>query len=362
MFKRSEWTLEYWIWLSQLPGVGPVLQKRLLQFFQTPENIYDAEMVELMNVQGIGKEIAERMIKIRLEKILPIVEKINKKGIKVVTIADKQYEDIFSCKRAPILFFYKGTLPSKRGIAIVGARRCTEDAKRAAEEIAHVVAKSGYSVISGMAKGVDSYAHTACLKAGGQTMAILANGVDLCYPKEHKQLYEEILANGGTVLSAFPPRVVPIPKYFVERNAHISAWSTDVIVVQASEKSGSLTTAQFALDDDRNLFAVPHSIYLKEAKGSNQLLEQGAKPYITPQSLGIELVETRANNKILAQNPPLTPTETKILAQLKKIQRCQLADLAHFLTIPQTDLHQTLMLMEMNNLLAIKGTTVTLIT
>ncbi|UTW68333.1 DNA-processing protein DprA [Anaerobacillus sp. HL2] len=111
---------------------------------------------------------------------------------------------------------------------------------------------------------------------------------------------------------------MPVPKYFVERNAHISAWSTDVIVIQASEKSGSLTTAQFALDDGRNLFAVPHSIFLREAKGSNKLLEQRAKPYISPQSLGIELVETRANTNSLTQTHPSTQIEAQILAHLKE--------------------------------------------
>lgn len=371
--------MEYWIWLSQLPGVGPVLQKRLLKAFKTPETIHKANVVDLLEVEGIGKGLAEKIHRFRVDRVCSIVEKIEKSAIKIVTSQSEpeRFREIFSCKQSPILFFYRGELPRERGIAIVGSRRCTEDAKRTAEEIARVAAQSGITVVSGMAKGVDSYAHTACIKSGGQTLAVLGCGVDICYPREHMSLYERIVGGGGAVLSAYPPGIRPHPKFFLERNSHISAWSTDVVVVQAAAKSGALTTAAFAKEQKRNLYTVPHSIYLPEAKGSNLLLEQGARTYLGAHSLtsiarhhrqskdeGMHspvATSSSAPAPFQAPTKPLSPLEKRVINFLQRNVRSTVEQLAHTLTIPETELTSTLILMEMNNLIMIKGRTVSLL-
>lgn len=381
--------MKYWIWLSQLPGVGPVLQKRLLGAFITPEKVHNASLTDLIEIEGIGQSLAEKILRFRVNRIFSIEDKIVKLGIKIVTSQSdtKRYKEVFSCKRSPVLFFYLGELPLERGLAIVGSRRCTEDAKRVAKEIASFSACSGIAVISGLAKGVDSYAHTASIKSGGKTMAVLGSGVDVCYPPEHKSLYQRILDDGGAVLSAYPPGVRPHPKFFLERNAHISAWSTDVVVVQAAIKSGALTTAAFALEQGRNLYAVPHSIYLSEAKGSNLLLEQGARPYLGPGSLTSSAVQrqgecgdfhsismplfelrptnTKSNTQIQVQpqapTEPLSSIEKRVISYLRRDGLTTVEKLAFALTIPEIELTPTLILMEINNLIKIKGTTVILV-
>lgn len=243
-----------------------------------------------------------------------------------------------------------------RGVAVVGARRCTEEAKKAAEEIAFYVAKSGLPVISGLAKGVDGYAHTASLKAGGKTSAILACGADICYPKEHQALYEKMMKEGGAIISAFPPGTKPHPKYFVERNAHISAWATDVIIVQASEKSGSLTTARFAKEQRRNLYAVPYSIYLKEAKGSNQLLNEGAAPYLGPSSLKLTQISNfKMTDYPSANDIPLSPLQEKIIVYVSKYGSLSIEQVAAYLQIPEFNLTSEVLSLEIKKLIKIKG-------
>ncbi|WNF36637.1 DNA-processing protein DprA [Bacillaceae bacterium IKA-2] len=368
--------MNYWIWLSQLPGVGPVLQKRLLEAFITPENIHESSLADLIEVEGIGQNLAKKILEFRVNRIFSIKEKVEKLGIKIVTSQSDRFKEVFSCKRSPVLFFYRGELPKERGIAIVGSRRCTEDAKRSAEEIARNAAQAGVTVVSGLAKGIDSYAHTACLKNGGKTIAVLGCGVDICYPPEHKSLYDRIVGGGGAVLSAYPPGMRPHPKFFLERNAHISAWSTDVVVVQAATKSGALTTSAFAQEQARNLYVVPHSIYLPEARGSNLLLEQGARPYLGPHSLPImtrhknvevgmpSAVDTSSPTPSPFQAPPnpLSALEKRVVNSLQRSGHSTVEQLAHTLAIAETELTPTLSLMEMSDLILIKGTTVSLLT
>ena len=390
--------MEYWIWLNQLRGIGPILQKKLLKAFEgDPENIYRASTADLIEVDGVGEVTAQKINAFRLDDVKAIIDRVEKLNMKLVTVAEEGLEEVFSCKRSPILFYYRGQLPKERGVAVVGARRCTEDAKRAASEIASVVGERGRAVISGMAKGVDSYAHTGCLRVGGYTMAVLANGVDICYPKEHRRLYEKIVADGGSVLSAYPPGVKPHPKFFLERNAHIAAWSTDVVVVQASVNSGSLTTARFALEQGRNLYVVPHSIYVREAEGSNSLLDAGARPYLGSSSLSlVNMVEEKSvdigdlkevagqlgdcsaaidrgrvsrtqrplkgigTSRISNTNTPsfpLSSIEKKLITYLNKTGNCSIDELAHYLQIPELDLNPTLTNLEINGVLKIKGRT-----
>ncbi len=363
--------MDYWIWLSQLRGVGPILQKKLLAAFEgDPEKIYRASVADLVEVDGIGKATAKKITEFRLDEVKATIELVEKLNIEVLTLGASSYADVFSCKRSPILFYYRGTLPKIRGVAVVGARRCTEDAKRAASEIGSAVGERGHPVISGMAKGVDSYAHTTCLKVGGYTMAVLASGVDICYPKEHRTLYEKIMNDGGVVISAYPPGVRPHPKFFLERNAHIVAWSTDVVVVQASVNSGSLTTARFANEQGRNLYVVPHSIYTPEAEGSNLLLMKGARPYLGPSSLSFAdgRVETEGDRHASCSptgdprnrrnsDTPLSSLEQKIITYLHNNGSCTVDKLANHLEIPELDLTNALIQLEMHNHLKIKGRT-----
>ncbi|WP_096203278.1 DNA-processing protein DprA [Bacillus sp. FJAT-45350] len=343
---------EYWIWFSTIKNIGPVLQKRLLDYFPTPKAIFEADIDELSVVPLIGKKIAKEIKNHPLTSVEPILTKMGEKKIDIVTYDNRQFEYVFSCKRSPILFYYLGKLPEKQGIAIVGARRCTDEGKRAAEEIARSAAVNEIPIISGMAKGIDSYAHTSCLKENGYTVAVLAGGVDVCYPKEHATLYEKVI-DSGMVLSASPPQTRPHPKYFVERNAHITAWSKTVVVVQAAPKSGSLTTAAFAKEQGRTLFAVPQSIYLQEGKGSNQLLVEGAKPYLNPASLGFK--EKQRNHTSHRQATPTNTIENNILSFIDTQNISSIEEISLQLKIQKQQLLETLLFMEMNGLVKLRG-------
>lgn len=343
---------EYWIWLSQLPNIGPVLQKKLLEIFRSPKNIYHATMEDLQEIEGIGRQRASQIKDFPLEKVENIIKQLTANDIGILTMEDATYRSIFDCRESPVVFYYRGRLPEKRGIAIVGARRCTDEAKRTAIEIALLASHLKLPVVSGMAKGIDSYAHTACLKEGGYTLAVLACGLDICYPKEHQSLFEKILEKGGAV-SAFPPGVKPLPPYFVQRNAHISAWSKEVIIVQAGEKSGSLTTAEFALKQNRSVYVVPHSIYVQEAKGSNQLLEKGVPPYLSPQSLALQTDAANVRSKKIV-SPALNPLERLIIMTLGQ-DHVPIEQLAKTLKQTERNLEETLILMEMNGIIKRKG-------
>ena len=184
----------------------------------------------------------------------------------------------------PILLYYKGNIIDKPGIAIVGSRRCSSYGKRVAVEAAEFLAANDIGVISGMAKGIDSYAHTACINAKGYTIAFLGNGLDICYPKEHDKLMESIIENGA-VISEYAPGVKAKPEHFPRRNFLISNWSERVLVVEASKNSGALITASIAKGQGKKVIAVPSDIYSITGEGTNQLIYNGAEIYLNPMQL-----------------------------------------------------------------------------
>ena len=278
----------YWVWLSRLKGVGPVTQKKLLEHFQAPQRIYEASAEELRSVSGVGKTISHGIKSASLDEAQRILEKADKKQISLLTYDNPLYPaKAKESPEAPILLYYKGNLrEDSMGVGIVGARRCSEYGKHVAGEAATYLADNNITVISGLAKGIDGYAHTACLKANGYTLAFLGNGLDICYPKEHYRLLEMIIAN-GVVLSEYPPGVQPRPDHFPKRNELIAAWSEKLLIVEAGEKSGALITAKYAKELDREVLVAPSQIYSLTGKGTNQLIAEGDHIYLHPSQLNI---------------------------------------------------------------------------
>ena len=206
--------------------------------------------------------------------------------IKLLTFVDPLYPpSVNNFANQPAVLYYKGKLrPPQASVGIVGSRRCTAYGKQVAASAATFLADHGITVVSGLAKGIDSYAHTACLKKGGYTLAFIANGPDLCYPAEHRLLMDQIIEHGA-VLSPYPPGTRPRQEYFPLRNRLLSAWVDQLLVVEAGERSGALITAGYALEQDRRVFAVPNSIYSPESIGTNRLLQSGAELYLEPKQL-----------------------------------------------------------------------------
>jgi DNA processing protein len=295
---------KYWIWLSTLKYIGPVMQKNLFSHFSGDiQRIYQSTQEELREVPGINKRMILQILENRdLNKVDRMIRSIEENKISMLPFTDERYPGhAKACAESPILLYFKGSLRVfERAIGVVGARRCTEYGKKVARDIGKELAKREIVLVSGFAKGIDSYSQAASMKEGGKTISFLGSGVDICYPTEQRKLYDELLESGSVFLSKYPPGTPVKQQHFIERNALISAWSNEVIIVEAGVKSGALWTAKFAGKQKREVYAVPHPIYSKEGEGCNQLLSEGKRPFIGMESIFREEVSEnlKASNSI----------------------------------------------------------------
>jgi len=277
----------YWLWLAALKGVGPVTLRYLVMRLGSPKAVYTATQAELEATGGLRTQVVETILESRsMDQAKRIEELMLRQKIKLLTFVDPLYPpSVNNFANQPAVLYYKGTLlPPQASVGIVGSRRCTAYGKQVAAEAAVFLVQQGITVVSGLAKGIDSYAHTACLKAGGYTLAFIANGPDICYPAEHRLLMDQIIEHGA-VLSPYPPGTRPRQEYFPLRNRLLSAWVDQLLVVEAGARSGALITANYALEQHRRVLAVPNSIYSPESYGTNRLLQTGAELYLEPKQL-----------------------------------------------------------------------------
>lgn len=223
------------------------MQRALLSHFKDPQYIYFASKEELAEVKGIGCARAEYILNSRsLEKATGILKQCERTRIQIMTLQDIIYPEYAKeIWEMPILLYYKGKPRADSiGTAVVGSRRCTKEGKERTIELTYGLTKQCIPVISGMAKGIDSYAHTVCLKAGGYTVAVLGSGLDICYPSEHKFLMQRI-EEQGLLLSEYPPGTPPHSCHFPKRNRIIAAWSREIYIPEAGSKSGAWITAAY---------------------------------------------------------------------------------------------------------------------
>jgi DNA processing protein len=342
---------KYWIWLATLKYIGPVMQKNLYSYFNGDlKQIYHSTQEDLKGVPGITTRMIQQIIDNRnFEKAETIIRTIEEKGIGLLPITDERYPEIAkTCGESPILLYFKGRLQKfERSIGVVGARRCTEYGKKVARHIGKELAKRDLVLVSGFAKGIDSYSQAACMKAGGKTISFLGSGVDICYPTEQRKLYDELIESGSVFLSKYPPGTPVKQQHFIERNALISAWSNEVIIVEAGVKSGALWTAKFAERQKREVYAVPHPIYSLEGQGCNQLLLKGKKPYI-----GVESV-FQENTSVDSQSG-IKPDANSVL--LEKISQSRsISKLKQMLGSEYGDLEEQLFSLELEGKIIIRG-------
>ncbi len=271
--------LRDWIALSMLYDIGPVGSRKLLSVFGTPEGIFNAALDDLLAVEGIGinraKNIRDFSSWKDIEKRINVMEK---RGIKAVSFDDSSYPEMLrEIEDTPIILYTKGDIiPQDRyAIAIVGSRKPTPYGTSVTENISEELASMGFTIISGMARGIDALSHKGSLRAGGRTMAVLGSGLDIPYPPENKGLMDKI-ASSGCVMSEFPPGTPPDRENFPRRNRLISGLSLGVLVIEATSDSGSLITAGYALEQSREVFAVPGNITSFNSKGTNELIKRGA--------------------------------------------------------------------------------------
>ena len=271
--------MKYQYWLSNIPGVGCKTIHRLLGQAGSAEEIYFLKKEQLEKLAGLSDRqvlaITERKMDWDLEEKYA---KLGENGTTFLSYEMDSYpEQLRNIVDAPYSLYVKGKLPdfSKKRVAIVGARMCSDYGKTMAERIAEKLACCGAEVINSMARGIDAYGHIGALKAGGDTFAVLGCGVNVCYPRTNQKVYESILAQGG-IISEYPPDTEPIAQLFPARNRIISALSDVVVVVEAKERSGSLITADFALEQGKDIYAVPGRSTDALSQGCNNLIRQGA--------------------------------------------------------------------------------------
>ena len=279
MITRQD-ALEDWLALHLIPGLGNLTFKKLLEKFGEPADILRAPLKELLVVEGLRKDIARRISRkefsVAPSKVLRSLEKWEA-GIVIYT--DSKYPDARKeIHDPPMVLYLKGKDMPKKTVflAIVGSRGPTPYGLRVAENLAQGLARRGIGVVSGLARGIDSAAHWGCLGGHGFTVAVLGTGIDIVYPPSNHKLFEEISVKGA-VITEFPPGTPPEPRNFPIRNRIISGLSRGVLVVEATMNSGSLITASVALEQGREVYAVPGSVQSFKSRGCHFLIKQGAK-------------------------------------------------------------------------------------
>lgn len=271
----------YWIALNSVPGIGRVLYKRLIENLGSPEAVFSAEPSELNNIEGISERIAWeiRNFKGDKEKIGNELSRIKDAGIRFITLKDDDYpQNLKTIYDPPPYLYVKGGLKNedRLSVAIVGSRSATNYGRQMTEAIGRELSLLGITIVSGMARGIDSFAHLSALDAGGRTIAVQGCGIDIVYPPESKRLAERIKGSGALV-SEFPFGTPPDATNFPQRNRIISGLCLGTVVVEAADDSGSLITANCALEQGRELFAVPGNITSRQSSGANSLIKRGAR-------------------------------------------------------------------------------------
>ncbi len=308
--------------LARAGGVGSRQLKKLLDAFGTAEQVWALPREELS--ERVPAHIAESIDAYRRETPdAPerIRESCLKKGIRTVNIKEQEYPELLKqIYDPPFVLFYRGTLqPDACRLAMVGSRKVSPYGEGVAMEFAERLAGSGFTIVSGGARGVDTFSHKGALKAG-RTAAVLGCGVDVAYPSENRRLFDEI-AESGVVLSEYEPGVQPFPAFFPARNRIVSGLSRGTLVVEAAERSGSLITAELALSEGRDVFAVPGNIYSGTSRGCNRLIQQGAKLVTGPEDILEEYgMKDSGKPKVKKKRPELSEEESAVYHVLSDLR------------------------------------------
>lgn len=278
---------KYWYWLCNIEGIYGKKRSSLIKYFHKPVNIYNASEKELSEIKKLTKSDIVNILNSKdIEAINKNYNELSKQGIYFYSIEHNRYPNrLKEISDPPLGIYVKGELPLDiPTVSIVGARDCSNYGSCKALEYAGELAANNIQVISGMARGIDSCAHKGALAANGRTFAVFGTGVNVCYPKENYMLYEKILKNGG-IISEYQINQSPRALFFPERNRIISALADIVLVVEARERSGSLITADIALEQGKDIYALPGRVTDPLSYGCNMLINQGAFVAISPQEI-----------------------------------------------------------------------------
>jgi DNA processing protein len=351
---KSE-NLKFLAALSQFQKFGPARLKKIFTFFIDPQAAFEATLAELKQA-GIEENIASEFISAR-STINPekIAEQMQKENISLLTLQDKNYPRLLKeIYNPPQIIYCKGVFPENEelSIAVVGTRKFTSYGQQVTESIVKNLVQNNLTIVSGLAFGIDTLAHTAVVEAKGRTIAVLGTGIDRqsIYPSINRYLAERIIAGGGAVISEFPLETQPLKHHFPQRNRIISGLSLGTLVIEAGEKSGALITADIALEQNREVFAVPGNIYSPVSIGPNKLIKMGAKPVTCAEeiieALNLTQIKTYINNK---QILPDTPAEAKIISLLSHDPK-HINEIVREAQLDTATTNSTLVVMEMKGM------------
>lgn len=271
--------LKFWVWLTEQNRLGGPARQALLEHFGSPEEVYYAEPGDLLQVEGITADQVQALENKSLDRAQSILEECARKDIFLLTAQDALYpQRLKNIYDPPLLLYGRGSMPlfdEEAAVAVVGTRSCSPYGIRTAERFGFEMSKQGGLVVSGLARGIDAASQLGALRAGGLTAAVLGCGVDVVYPPENDRLYEDVAAS-GVLLSEYPPGAEPFGWHFPARNRILSGLCLATLVVEAPEKSGALITAATALEQGRDVFAIPAPLDAEGSVGCNRLIRDGA--------------------------------------------------------------------------------------
>lgn len=273
---------KYWVWFSRINKIGAKTQNELLERYKTPQKIWNLTKNEIENT--LTKEKCDILLnKAYKENLEKYMEYMEKNSIKMITIKDKKYpQNLRNIFDPPVVLYVKGNedILGAPGIAIIGSRICSNYGGQIAKQFAYGISKNNINIISGLAKGIDTYAHIGSIDANKPTIGVLGNGLDMIYPKENVEISKRILQTGGAIISEYIIGTKPDKINFPARNRIISGLSNGILVVEAGKKSGTLITVDFGLEQGKNIYAIPGNINKPTSIGTNELIKQGAKMVI----------------------------------------------------------------------------------
>lgn len=269
----------WWMGLNCVPGVGSITCRRLIDAFGSPRMVFRASRRELMEVDGVGEELARRISAFEAEGAIEReVAACEKAAVTVCTLGCDSYpEQLLNLYDPPPVLYLRGTLlaSDRVSVALVGTRRPTAYGRSVAEKLARGLAELGFTVVSGLARGIDGLAHSSALAVSGRTVAVLGHGIDRVFPAEHRELAGRV-ADSGALITEFPIGTPPARHNFPRRNRIISGLAMGTVVVEASGGSGSLITARCAMEQGREVFAVPGPVTTDTSRGAHRLIKEGA--------------------------------------------------------------------------------------
>ncbi len=303
--------------LSLISEIGPKSFFNLIEYFGSAEKVFEADRQTMINSLSLNNKAVDAIYRYRDIDIEPYIRKLHDYDIKLITFYDEKYPTLLKdISDPPPVLYVRGNeeIINDMGISVVGSRYCTYYGSQMAYEFSARLTELGFTIISGMARGIDSRAHLGALSVNGKTVAVLGCGLDVVYPRENSSLYEEIIRKGA-VISEFPLGTKPLKQNFPRRNRIISGLGIGVLVVEAGEKSGSLITASFALEQGKEVFAIPGNINNETSKGTNRLIKDGAK-IVTELNDIIEKYELRSDLKEKIESQRVNNLSEKLIRLL----------------------------------------------